>query len=70
MSRYPYRAPVAPFTASHYNGKPCVYDTTARVVYTGFRTMQAARDRAAELNRESNQNQESKSNQDRNWYQG
>jgi len=50
---YPYRnvKPEAPFTASHYKGKPCVYDTVARVVYTGFRTMQEARDKAAELNR-------------------
>jgi len=61
---YPYRAPVAPFTASHYQGKPCVYDTVARVVYTGFKSMQAARDRAAELNQESKSESESKSNQE------
>lgn len=38
------------FTATHYRGKPAVYDTTARVYYYGFASMAAARERAGELN--------------------
>lgn len=38
------------FTATHYRGKPAVYDTVARVYYYGFKTMAEARARAAALN--------------------
>ena len=39
------------FIATHYKGKPAVIDTVARVLYFGFRTMRAARERADQLNR-------------------
>lgn len=38
------------FTPTHYKGKPAVYDTVARVFYTGYKSMRAARERAEELN--------------------
>lgn len=41
----------APFRACQYQGKPAILDTVARVYYFGFRSMRAAQDRAAELNR-------------------
>ena len=37
------------FVATHYQGKPAVYDTTARVYYT-CKTMQRANKWACELN--------------------
>jgi len=48
-----------PFVASHYQGKPAVYDMDTRVVYTGFPTMRAARERAETLNNpDTNQDQD------------
>jgi hypothetical protein len=38
------------FTATHYKGKPAVFDTVSRVYYYGYKTMQAARNHAAQLN--------------------
>ena len=39
------------FAASHYKGKPAVYDLDTHVVYTGYRSMKAAREHAAQLNK-------------------
>lgn len=38
------------FTWTMYRGKPAVFDTTARVYYTGYKTMREAIKHAEELN--------------------
>ena len=39
-----------PFTVTSYKGRPAVYDTVARVYYTGFASYVAAQKRCDELN--------------------
>lgn len=39
------------FCATHYKGKPAVYDKVSRVFYTGYSTMSEARKHAEELNK-------------------
>lgn len=39
-----------PFVATTYQGKPAVFDMVARVYYFGFRSQEAARKKAADLN--------------------
>lgn len=38
------------FSATHYKGKPAVYDSRSRVYYYGYKTMREAREKAAALN--------------------
>ena len=38
------------FVWTMYRGKPAVYDTQARVFYTGYKTVGEARQKAADLN--------------------
>lgn len=37
------------FVATHYKGRPAVFDTVARVYYVGFSSMRKARRRAEAL---------------------
>lgn len=38
------------FSATHYKGKPAVFDRVARVFYTGYKSMRAAHQHADDLN--------------------
>lgn len=39
------------FVTTMHNGKPAIFDTIAKVYYTGFKTYAEARQKADELNR-------------------
>lgn len=46
------------YQATHYQGKPAVWDNAGKVMLTGFRTMQEARERANTLNNPQQENRD------------